>query len=727
MQSIFRLPSLPWSPGSALDKKAAFTPIIELPSSTKAKRKRAAHSPGSSPKPVLKKAKPSEGGAVQGLAQQPARVDGAPLPPAASAEWAQRANPAPRVDGYHANPPRPVATGATPTSTSTSAQRNSTDVTLAPQPGQPRVPSTMAHQAAAVRENVKSSAARLPASSLPANHAATATATAPFHQPRPSKQQDMAQTKPAIPLNKDVLRAIIEAEINHAILFKHNELRLIEQEMAKCQTGLEQIRRCQLIPFPGSQDMSLDQINHTGPALVAPNGLAPPADPAPWGVTDGPYSRHYSSWLLPSPRFDPHAPEAVAPMPLNSPRPKDGRITRGSTDVASPLATSHYQTARAARATGARTRASLDTMSPAPPRDPLVIKRQKDGQWVKLYCTQCLPERSDFANVQGFLNHCRISHKLDFKSHEAAAIECGRVVEHNDYFGSATPTSATAGSEKAPLHSQVKTPLRDTGVLQPRPALTLSFPPSPAPMLDRPAVHPLNRTLLSARDRRPPAAQQIIPRAYSASQANTPRTLNNHTPNFRPATDAPFLSSLLGKRGYSGDMDHLVKNAKRRVDLSVYDDESEEPEDAGKKLASPAKANSKSKSKSARQAQHTPRAASTPTAKARAGGAGARRKAPAASLPLARVPPTLAAVASADSPASTTDAEMSPQTADSNPGLVSDRDDEDDEEEEEEEEEVDGEGQQQARDPDEMVVVIEGSDGEGSTRRGVGVICSARG
>jgi hypothetical protein len=78
--------------------------------------------------------------------------------------------------------------------------------------------------------------------------------------------------------------------------------------------------------------------------------------------------------------------------------------------------------------------------------------------------------------------------------------------------------------------------------------------------------------------------------------------------------------------------------------------------------------------------------------------------------------------ASADSPAST-DAEMSPQTADSNPGLVSDRDDEEDDEEEEEE--VDG--PQRSRDPDEMVVVIEGSDGEGAARRGVGVICSARG
>jgi ADA HAT complex component 1 len=715
MQSIFRLPALPWSPGSALDKKAAaFTPIIELPSSTKAKRKRAAHSPGASPKPLPKKAKPSEGGAVQSLAQQSARVvDGSAAPPAASAqagaEWAQRTNAAPRADGYPA-----ATTSAATKLMAAPAQRHLTEPTSSPQLGQPRVPSTTALQAAAVKESGKNPAARLPASSLPASNPAPATAMAPLqHQPRPPKPE-MA-SRPAIPLNKDVLRAIIEAEINHAILFKHNELRLIEQEIAKCQTGLEQIRRCQLIPFPGSQGMSLDQVNHAGPALVAPNGLMPPADPAPWGVTDGPYSRHYSAWLLPSARFDPHAPEAVTPMPLNSPLPKDGRITRGSADVASPLAA----TARSARAAGARTRASLDTMSPTPPRDPLVIKRHKDGQWVKLYCTQCLPERSDFANVQGFLNHCRISHKLDLKSHEAAAIECGRVVEHNDHFGGATPTSATAGPEKAPPHSQINTPLRDTGVLQPRPALTLSFPSTPAPMLDRPAVHPLNRTVLSARDRRAPAAEQIIPRPYTpGAQSRAPRTPGNHTPNFRPATDAPYLSSLLGKRGYSGDMDHMVKNYKRRVDLSEYDVDDEEPEH-GKKPASPAKANSKSKS--ARQGQHTPRAAAPPRARA---GAGARRKVPAAPPPLARIPP-MSTVASADSPASTTDAEMSPQTADSNPGLVSDRDDEEDDEEEEDE--VEGEGRQRVRDPDEMVVVIEGSDGEGAARRGVGVICSARG
>src|SRR6202012_1151402 len=131
-----------------------------------------------------------------------------------------------------------------------------------PSASHPRAPSTMASQAAAIKESARTptaAAARLPASPLPAKHPAPATAMPSVQlQPRPPKQ-DMA-SRPVIPMNKDVLRAIIEAEINHAILFKHNELRLIEQEIAKCQTGLEQIRRCQLIPFPGSQGMSLGQV-----------------------------------------------------------------------------------------------------------------------------------------------------------------------------------------------------------------------------------------------------------------------------------------------------------------------------------------------------------------------------------------------------------------------------------------------------------------------------------
>src|SRR5208282_692912 len=46
----------------------------------------------------------------------------------------------------------------------------------------------------------------------------------------------------------DTLRDAIESQLSLEILLKHDELRLINQEMAKCQIALEQLRRCHLIP-----------------------------------------------------------------------------------------------------------------------------------------------------------------------------------------------------------------------------------------------------------------------------------------------------------------------------------------------------------------------------------------------------------------------------------------------------------------------------------------------
>ena len=52
------------------------------------------------------------------------------------------------------------------------------------------------------------------------------------------------------------LQQVIEHQFNIEILVKHRELRLIEQELAKCQTSLEQLRRCEIIPYPGANGLS---------------------------------------------------------------------------------------------------------------------------------------------------------------------------------------------------------------------------------------------------------------------------------------------------------------------------------------------------------------------------------------------------------------------------------------------------------------------------------------
>jgi ADA HAT complex component 1 len=183
-----------------------------------------------------------------------------------------------------------------------------------------------------------------------------------------------------VKIDTDTLRAILETEINQAILFKHNELRLVDQELAKCQIALEQIRRCDLIPTPVTQIPILAFSKHTGPTLVAPPGYSVLNGAAPRGVTDGPYTQHYAQWLLRN-----HFPHRG----LNSPLPlgRDGRVTRGSAvEVYTPMGAPQVPTKR-----------RRGTINQA------VLRRWKDGQLVKLFCTNCNPERSNFGNMQGFL------------------------------------------------------------------------------------------------------------------------------------------------------------------------------------------------------------------------------------------------------------------------------------------------------------------------------------
>ncbi|CAI2187663.1 14430_t:CDS:2 [Funneliformis geosporum] len=58
-----------------------------------------------------------------------------------------------------------------------------------------------------------------------------------------------------------------------------------------------------------------------------------------------------------------------------------------------------------------------------------LYSRRNDGTYVKLACPEC--HRSKFINVQGFLNHCRLSHKIEFPNHEEALLICGTPVNES--------------------------------------------------------------------------------------------------------------------------------------------------------------------------------------------------------------------------------------------------------------------------------------------------------
>eukprot|EP01129_Flabellula_baltica_P017035 TRINITY_DN9314_c0_g1_i1.p1 TRINITY_DN9314_c0_g1~~TRINITY_DN9314_c0_g1_i1.p1 ORF type:complete len:817 (+),score=152.19 TRINITY_DN9314_c0_g1_i1:177-2453(+) len=60
-------------------------------------------------------------------------------------------------------------------------------------------------------------------------------------------------------------------------------------------------------------------------------------------------------------------------------------------------------------------------------KERLLFAKRPNGEYVQMVCPVC--DKSHFAALVGFLNHCRIIHKLKFLTFEDATIHCGRVVD----------------------------------------------------------------------------------------------------------------------------------------------------------------------------------------------------------------------------------------------------------------------------------------------------------
>ena len=329
------------------------------------------------------------------------------------------------------------------------------------------------------------------------------------------------------------VQQIIDQQIGLEILLKHRELRLIDQEIAKCQIALEQLRRCTEIPYPmtqNSQDVSLGM----GAAVAARRpGLRPlPDSPAPWGVTDGPYTRHYAQWLLPDSRFDGGEASTIS-MP--SGLATRGRSSRGSFE-------DHKTGSGGGRTTQASKGAALRAMQPIshPKSGPTLLKRKSDGAMVKLKCVDC--GRSDFGSPQGFINHCRIQHQRSYSSHDAAAEEAGEKVELDE-------AGAIVGEE-------------------------------PASASANHLIHPLVR---SARTIQPVAIPKIEQHLdVNGSLAPTSQAFGSvptiSSPSFNPSSTTPHLSDLVRFRGLGLDLHNIVTDAKSRPIVAESEPESENDE-----------------------------------------------------------------------------------------------------------------------------------------------------
>lgn len=381
----------------------------------------------------------------------------------------------------------------------------------------------------------------------PAGSPATATTTYP---PAPA-----AGTP-----NLDRVRDTITAQLSLEVLLKHNELRLIDQEIAKCQVALEQLRRCAEIPYPGSSvaGMSSEVSAGTGASVWAPGNGPPPLSPAPWGVTEGPYSRHYARWLLPDPRFDGGEVESGASAtagagfyPL-----VEGRSTRGNPVDFSSLA---GKTRPSRNSTSAKLQA-LPSGYPVVKEKagPMLIRRKSDGVLVKLVCLDC--RRDNFSSTQGFINHCRIAHNRNFASHDAAAMASGEPVEVDEagaVIGGRTESTSSAAATPGYVHplirSQLPTPSKDAATPRQQSAaksfLDVATPPA--------TVH---------------AHSQPRPTEPVKAAAN---------PDFLASPATPHLSAFMRDRGLGLNLDKLVTDVKTPIDLSALSDDDSDADESG--------------------------------------------------------------------------------------------------------------------------------------------------
>ncbi|KAG7128281.1 hypothetical protein HYQ45_012012 [Verticillium longisporum] len=387
----------------------------------------------------------------------------------------------------------------------------------------------------------------------------------------------------------DKARDAIHYQFGLEILLKHDELRLVDQELAKCQVALEQLRRCHLIPYPvtcPTPEQMATLSSGKGPAVQPRPGEMVPEWAPPFGVVDGPYARHYAKWLIPDPKFDGMQPEWHPVMETVGRRTSaEGRTTRNSiVDFAS------LSKPRSGRGMSHHKLQSLSSGYPQPKEKagPCVLKRS-DGQTVKLVCIDC--QRDNFSSTQGFINHCRIAHRRDFKSHEEAAVHCGHPIEPTDGAASAAAVAPVAAEEKEKASGPA------------------SFAPTASGL-----VHPFAQPQVITDQQAPFAQPQVITdqQAYAALHSRIEASLELYhqgklpgvtsiptsapkvasgeakKPNggFVSARETPFLSSLMKKRKFQGDLGDIVRDAKEKISMDDLMSPAEDSEDVELSFAS---------------------------------------------------------------------------------------------------------------------------------------------
>lgn len=436
--------------------------------------------------------------------------------------------------------PRPEEQAATQGSLQPSPSAVSGDA-VNPSPQHPSVASSdvsVSPRSVPLREDhsVSSGQQNLAASAAPAEPSPTAPGNGPSASSGGVSERVASPSAKMSEPYRLKLRDAIQFEFNQMILKKAEELRLIEQEQAKAQVALEQLRRCRLIPFPGQPGSTVthDQmLDNTAPALAPPPGHSRPPHPAAWGVQDGPYTRHYAKWLIPDHQFDPE-PESR----------QQRHSTGGQADF--KLRESGVMNRRQRHSIGGQPEvANADRVQATPKEKSAMVPqvmRRADGNWVQLKCREC--GQMVFKSVQGFMNHVRIQHAIRIKSHAQAASEWGIPVEGPD----AALQAAVADASQAASASSSKPSTGHVHVLNTPLARTqrASYPS----MDDLIQYSPLN-----------PSFVREKPKAKIDTEVSSGGYISS--------SNLPALSVLAKKLNGSQDLQRLYAQASEKPDLDA--------------------------------------------------------------------------------------------------------------------------------------------------------------
>lgn len=360
------------------------------------------------------------------------------------------------------------------------------------------------------------------------------------------------------------LQETIEAQFGLEILLKHNELRLIETELAKCQVALEQVRRCQVIPFPATSSTIEDMqavSKGAGARLESRCGENLAQHSSPWGVSDGPYAQHYARWLISDPVFD-----GGGTGDLQTPRTAGKSVPESRTRKSVSEKGSVSGKSRSQRfSTGSRLQALPSGYANArEDKGPLMLKRSTDGRMVKLVCLNC--HRDNFSSAQGFINHCRIAHNRGFASHDAAAIACGEEVDLDEAGGVVGEQVGTGGAGVGLVHPLIRSA-----------HLPKSAPTTPVSSALKRKRTPSKTDMTVLCQSSSP--QEIVFCSLNARDLSTPDLSAPNQMPFSPSPQTPHLSALFAKTGFGGNLSELVNEANFKTDLQAELSSEDEGED----------------------------------------------------------------------------------------------------------------------------------------------------